>query len=258
MRCYIKKVSKSLHAIVITTIVGLIVPKLLEITGVQLFDKLIIKILLSLAFSAATVVVGVLYFFGVLKNRRDGGKARIGIYLIIVIAICGSSASILNFIKSLSKIVLYIAIGATILATLILLCVILKFALSSKKHKGTSIPLSQNYTGINNDKGQVENIDKNIVSPVATRYRECLTLQNHYCHKQENLKTIDELWQEKDPGERCLTVTTDENPDFLWAKIYKPKYANGKYYGYVKMKNAHETVNGEIYFSNRRIWKLFE
>ena len=98
-----KKVSKSFQAIVATTIVGILIPKLVEITGVQLFDKLIIKILLSSAFFVATVAVGLLYNFGVLKNRKEGGKARIVIYLLIVTAIFGSTASILSFIQSYNK-----------------------------------------------------------------------------------------------------------------------------------------------------------
>lgn len=255
-----KKVSKSFQAIVATTIVGILIPKLVEITGVQLFDKLIIKILLSLAFFVATVAVGILYNFGVLKNRREGGKARIVIYLIIVIAIFGSTASILSFIQVVSEIVLYIAIGIAILVTLIFLCVILKLALSSKKDAKQVNRLPHSYEiVVSDEKKQIKLSEENVVEPVVIQYREEYTpVQDVYSEKQKELKTIDELWKEKDPGAKCLTVTNDENPEFLWAKIYKPKYADGKYYGYVKMKHAYETVNGEIYFSNRRIWKLFE
>lgn len=255
-----KKVSKSFQAIVITTIVGLLIPKLVEITGVQLFDKLIIKILLSLAFSAATVAVGLLYNFGVLKNRKEGGKARIVIYLLIVTAIFGSTASILSFIQVVSEIVLYTVMGTAILLTLILLCVILKLALSSKKDtkKANRLPQS-NKIVVSDEKKENKLSEENVDYPVVIQYREEYTpVQDVYSERQEELKTIDELWKEKDPGAKCLTVTNDENPEFLWAKIYKPKYADGKYYGYVKMKHAYETVNGEIYFSNKRIWKLFE
>ena len=72
------------------------------------------------------------------------------------------------------------------------------------------------------------------------------------------LKTLYELWSERDIGKKCLTATNDENPDLEWVKIYKPPYADGKFYGYVLMNNAHNTVNGEIYFADRPIWRVVE
>lgn len=71
-----------------------------------------------------------------------------------------------------------------------------------------------------------------------------------------SLKNLYELWREMPAGEKCLTATNHENPDLKWVKIYKPPYGNGKFYGYVLMKNARHTVNGEIYFANRKIWEL--
>ena len=68
---------------------------------------------------------------------------------------------------------------------------------------------------------------------------------------------IYELWKEKDVSEKCLTITNNDNPDLKWIKIYKPPYKNGKFYGYIMMMNAHNTVNGEIYFANEPIWKLY-
>lgn len=69
------------------------------------------------------------------------------------------------------------------------------------------------------------------------------------------LKSLYELWDERDLSQKCLTATNDENPDLKWVKVYKPPYANGKFYGYVLMNNARNTVNGEIYYADKKIWR---
>lgn len=69
-------------------------------------------------------------------------------------------------------------------------------------------------------------------------------------------RTLYELAMEHDFSNGCMTVTNDENPNLKWVKIYKPWYANGKFYGYIMMNNAHNTVNGEIFFADRPIWRL--
>ena len=68
------------------------------------------------------------------------------------------------------------------------------------------------------------------------------------------LKTILQLWNEKSPDEKCITITNDENPDLRWVKIYRPRYRDGNFYGYIKMQHARDTVNGIIYSANKPIW----
>ena len=77
----------------------MLIPKLFDITEIALFDKVIWKIVLSLAFNLATIAVGLLYSAKLIHGRVDGGKARISIYLIIVIIILCSASSILVFLK---------------------------------------------------------------------------------------------------------------------------------------------------------------
>jgi hypothetical protein len=65
---------------------------------------------------------------------------------------------------------------------------------------------------------------------------------------KKQLFTIKELWNMRDTLKRCLKATNDEDIDLKWVKIYKPQYCNGKFYGYILMNDAKNTVNGEIYF----------
>ena len=95
-------------------------------------------------------------------------------------------------------------------------------------------------------------INENIVrEPIAAQQSI-----NKEVNQETSLKNLYELWREKPVGEKCLTATNHENPDLKWVKIYKPPYGNGKFYGYVLMNDARHTVNGEIYFADRKIWEL--
>ena len=70
----------------------------------------------------------------------------------------------------------------------------------------------------------------------------------------KKLYTVEELWWQKNPSDKCITITNDDNPNLKWIKIYKPRYNDGNFYGYIKMDNARETVNGIVYFADQSIW----
>ena len=72
--------------------------------------------------------------------------------------------------------------------------------------------------------------------------------------EKTKFKTIEELWNQKDPNAKCITIANCENENLKWVKIYKNRYGDGNFYGYVMMNNARETVNGIIYYSDRPIW----
>ena len=56
-----KKVPKSFQAIIVTLVVGMLLPKLLDFTGIILIDKILTKGLLSIAFNLATIIVGLVF-----------------------------------------------------------------------------------------------------------------------------------------------------------------------------------------------------
>lgn len=256
-----KKVPKSLKAVVITFIVGMLVPKLFDITGIALIDKVIWKILLSLAFNLATIIVGFLFSAKLIRNKVDGGKARISIYLLIVIIILCSTTSVLIFFKEVAKIVL-IVIGMItfIVISVLILNYIFSIIDTKNKFKQTQIKTTYDHKNTNlitlvelNSKGNhLNNDNKSLSDPLIV---------NESSSKKETpieLKTILELWQEFDHSQKCLIITDEENPELKWVKIYKGPYPNGKFYGYVLMQNARNTVNGEIYNADRPSWRIYK
>ena len=72
---------KSIQAIIITTVIGLIIPRLISLSDVGIINKLAWKGLLSGAFSLATLIVGILYSCHLLHGKVSGGKARISIFM---------------------------------------------------------------------------------------------------------------------------------------------------------------------------------
>lgn len=166
----------------------------------------------------------------------------------------GATTAILSFIKTVGIIVLNIF--ACITLVLLITFIIKLFA----AQHGTN-------TTEKNAAKQVIKTDAHIKRATTNKERKlnhptpslAVTPKNQVERQIKTaieLKTIYQLWNEKDPNKKCLTVTNDENPDLMWVKIYKPPYGNGKFYGYVRMNDARDTVNGEIFFADRQIWKL--
>ncbi len=253
-----RKVPKSLQAIIITFLVGMFIPKIFDLTGVALVDKVIWKILLSLAFNAATIIVGLLFSAKLLHGKVEGGKARISMFLIIVIILLCFSSSIIVFIKEVAKTVLIILASLAILAIALL---IINYILSIREKK-SNFKETQNRS-VNLPKPNASNVKKNTnnsISPTQKNIRKTQTATSEQTQQisERKLKSVYELWREFDHQKKCLTITNSENPDLMWVKIYKPPYGNGKFYGYIMMQNARNTVNGEIYYADRAIWSLYE
>ena len=265
-----RKVPKSLQTIVITLLVGMFLPKLISLTGVTLIDKVVWKIVLALAFNLATILVGVLYSAKLLHCKVEGGKARIAIYFVIIVIFLCTASSILLLFKEVAKWVL-IAIGAvTLIFILAIILYYIFFAMDKKNKFKTSQAKSveikkQKEKSIHPVKQQdisaIQEIKKPKQEPViVSEPQEAIPVFNAIEAIEEDpskLKTIYELWAERDDSEKCLTVTNKDNPDLRWVKIYKPPYGNGKFYGYVMMMNARSTISGEIYFADEPIWKIY-
>lgn len=255
-----RKVPKSLQAIIITVLFGMFIPKIFEITGVSLFDKIIIKGILSLSFSAATICVGALFSAHILKDRVVGGKTRILLYILFMIILLSSISTVVSFIQSVSHIIFYVLTGITAVLILILIVWLLIKAISAKK----DFKITQEKSVIHSQKNETDSnrITQNS-QPTPHYIPQSLSVlspnNNIKLHESDRkLKTLYELWFEKDEKHKCLMATNDENPDLKWIKIYKPPYANGKFYGYILMNNARNTVSGEIYFADRKIWRVVD
>ena len=255
-----KKVPKSFQAIIVTLVVGMLLPKLIDFTGIIFIDKILTKGLLSIAFNLATIIVGVGFSIGLLKGKKEGGKARIGIYLFFAILILCFSSVIAVFFDIIGKIVA----GILILVTLFLIIYfIIKVSTTCSKTKNEF-----KHSQINSVQEKSKNIVTTKVQVVEPKLQKSINVEierepiaepktiSQEFYQDSSLKNLYELWREKPAGEKCLTATNHENLDLKWVKIYKPPYGNGKFYGYVLMNNARHTVNGEIYFADRKIWEL--
>lgn len=250
------KNSKSIQAIIITFIAGKIIPKAFDIVSNALLDKLLWKGILNASFAIATFVVGVLYTLGIISGRVTGGKSRIVIYFISIALLAYAVAKVCAFVQEILpmiKIALFlIAIFATIwVIGLMIRCCSRKKELKKAQKKSAEnncllVPIQPKQEVF---EIAITPVSTSTFSPIATAPDIVVTSD-----RTKN-KTLYQLWHEKGEDEKCLTVTNDENPDLEWIKIYKPPYRNGKFYGYILMRNARNTVNGEIYFASRAIWK---
>ena len=262
-----KKPSKSIQAIIITLIAGMIIPKIFDISGNALLDKFLWKGVLSASFSVATIIVGVLYAGKFITGKVAGGKSRISIYFILIAIFASAASAICAFIREISPIVKIVLASVTILAITLLIAKLIAFCFKVKKDFKTTQERSvtkkeSSTTALPVHKAPV--VEKKVATaPIiasnggkdsSQNVETPLSSHSVICNENEG-KTLFELWKEKGINEKCLTATNDENPDLKWVKIYKPPYPNGKFYGYVMMCNAHNTVNGEIYFADRSIWR---
>lgn len=263
-----KKSSKSIQAIIITLIAGMIIPKVFDISGNALLDKFLWKGVLSASFSVATIIVGMLYAGKFISGKVAGGKSRISIYFILIAIFASVASAVCAFIRKISPIIKIVLASVTILAITLLIVKLIVFCFKVKKNfkitQERSVVKKESSASVLpvNKDPVVEKKVATAVSTIALNVGKDSTqnlempLSSHIviCNENEG-KTLFELWKEKDINEKCLTATNDENPDLKWVKIYKPPYPNGKFYGYVMMCNAHNTVNGEIYFADRSIWR---
>ena len=263
-----KKPSKSIQTIIITLIAGMIIPKIFDISGNALLDKFLWKGVLSASFSVATIIVGLLYAGKFITGKVAGGKSRISIYFILIAIFASAVSAVCAFIREISPIIKMALALVTILAITLLIAKLIRFGFKvkkdfritqersvAKKESSTSVlPVSKDPIVENKVPADAPTIASNVGKYSAQNVQ--ISSSSHIVSGNENEgKTLFELWDEKDINEKCLTATNDENPDLKWVKIYKPPYPNGKFYGYVMMCNAHNTVNGEIYFADRSIWR---
>lgn len=261
-----KKPSKSIQAIIITLIAGMIIPKIFDISGNALLDKFLWKGVLSVSFSVATIIVGMLYAGKFITGKVAGGKSRISIYFILIAIFASVASAVCAFVREISPVVKIVLASVTILAITLLIVKLIRFCFKVKKDFKITQERSvtkKEFSGPVLPIHKVPVVEKKVATSIIVSNVEGNSTQNLETHSSscdvvcnENKgKTLFELWEEKDISEKCLTATNDENPDLKWVKIYKSPYSNGKFYGYVMMCNAHNTVNGEIYFADRPIWR---
>lgn len=252
-----KKVKKSFKAILITLLVGTIVPNIFNISKNSIENKIVWKILLSLAFTISTIMVGKLFSLGIIKNRRTGGKTRIcGYLLFALIFILGTPimSTIFDTASKIGKIILGLISSIILTFALIKAIKIMKTKIKTKK-PNTFLKLNNdvvvNKLNCNNKEShKTLNLNLNESNNKFSNILEEKAVEK----VSKKLYTVEELWWQKNPSDKCITITNDDNPNLKWIKIYKPRYNDGNFYGYIKMDNARETINGIVYYADQSIW----
>ena len=128
-----KKPSKSIQAIIITLIAGMIIPKIFDISGNALLDKFLWKGVLSASFSVATIIVGLLYAGRFITGKVAGGKSRISIYFILIAIFASAASAVCAFIREISPILKMALALITILAITLLIVKLIRFCFKVKR-----------------------------------------------------------------------------------------------------------------------------
>ena len=55
-----------------------------------------------------------------------------------------------------------------------------------------------------------------------------------------------------------MCIRDSSNSNLKWVKIYNPPHKDGRFFGYIMMKNARNTFYGEIYYANKKIWNRID
>ncbi len=154
---------------------------------------MIFKIISTIAFVVGTACVGYLFKLRLITNRTDGGKARIFLYITIYLTLIGVLFGIVSFLEDSG---VYILEGLFVVASIWLFIAMFK---NKKVTKSNKIQRQRCKIVIQ----QKENESKK--EHVAT----------HVVQKQpeEQLKTLYQLWNEKDVTAKSIAVTNTINPD---------------------------------------------
>lgn len=216
-----RKIAISVDMRIWKWLIGLFIGAI-ALTGCKFIDKLIWRGFIAIAFYVATLIVGVLYSLKLLVTREDGGKARLGIFVIVLFFLYSIFDAIITFLANIDLLIY-------ILVYLVLLGVIVSiWSYSYCKQKNDLITKVEAFE--NN-----ENAIKNEI-------------------KEQSLFTLTELWEEyKENLINKKIRTTRKGVDFV--KIKKGPYGKN-FYGDIKFLNNNLPYNGEIYYSQNKVWYI--
>ena len=239
------KVKKSFQTVIFLLIVGMLLPKIAEITGNALADKIIAKAIINIAFSSATIIVGILFSIGFLRNRRMGGQTRVVLCVIIIVMLLCATSIVVSFIENVELWIVYLLSPlALVLILSIVFWYVVKMYNTKKQFRDT-----QNTN--------VEWAEEDVVN----EQRGALVEQSEIKTEAVSIvptKTLYQIWNEKTSTDSSIKVANLSNSNLKWVKIYNPPHKDGRFFGYIMMKNARNTFYGEIYYANKKIWNRID
>ncbi|MDY0277474.1 MAG: hypothetical protein RBQ97_05275 [Acholeplasma sp.] len=213
-------------------IIGLILGTMI-FSGIAIVDDLIVKLSMGLAASLAFSIVGSFYTAGLITSRADGGKARIVIFIFLLVFFLYIFTQIAKGIIWLFSFPIWIYIVLlSIGAVLLIIVMINNYKIAKRRY-------SKQQT--------VEPSPKPIVMP-----KEAV---NESVYKEEQIfKTIRELLQEE--KDRIYIIATNNNPyspGLQYVKVYKNALSYSNIKGYIKMDHA-AAFWGDIYYADEKRW----
>ncbi len=203
-------------------------------SGIALVDELIVKISMVAASSLAFTIVGSFYSAGIITSRADGGKARMVLFVILLLFFLYVFTQIANGVIWLFSFPIWIYIVILFIATLLLIIVMLY---KDKKTKKLYIASKKE------DIYVVANVDD--------------TIQKSYeaeIPPTKELTTIRELLiREKNQNYIKAYHNDPHSPGLQYVKVYKSALNHSEIKGYIKMDNA-AAFWGDVYYSEDKRW----
>jgi len=202
------------------------------VSGIGIIDEIVVKGIITTSASIAFALVGGLYSASLISTRADGGKARIIIFVILIVLFMNIFILVTQFFTWLLSGPIWLYILILVLSPVLLVLHIRKNALirneyieESLKHKDAAF---QTVSIIDN-----ETSGKNIIE----------------------LKTIYQLLAENKDKE-CIYIEkiNDHSPNLEYVKVSQKALEYPVLKGYFKMDKAG--FFAEIYYSDKKIWKL--
>ena len=216
-----RKISVSIDMKIWKWLIGLFVGAV-ALTGCKFIDKLIWKGFIAISFYIATLIVGVMYSLKLLVTKKDGGKARLFIFVMVLFFLYSVFDVIVTFLTSIDLRV-YILVSAILLGVIVII-----WSYSYCKQKKDLIT----------EVDEFKKNETNIINEV----------------QEHSFFTLTELWEKyKDNLINKKIRTSRQGVDFV--KIKKSPYGK-KFYGDIKFSNNNLPYNGEIYYSQNKVWYI--
>lgn len=210
----------------------------LTFSGIALVDNLIVKISLASASAIAFSAVGFLYTAGLIVSKSEGGKARFGIFVFLLILLLYVFTQIAKGIIWLFSFPMWLYI--------VIICgasfgIVLFVTLKEKKTK-TEYRQSDFVANSLKELPSKNDIPA-VIKPIDSE-------------KKSALFTLPELIYSKPANEKSIKVTRIDSlsPEFEYARVYRIPEFGKPVMGYIKMKNG-PAFWGQVYYAFDAVWK---
>jgi len=216
-------------------IIGLILGALI-FSGIAIVDDIIVKISMAAASSLAFSIVGALYTAGLISSRADGGKARLYIFIILLVVF-------LYIFTQIAKGVIWLFLFPTwIYIVIVIISIIILISIMTNRQRKSAFQYKAT--------GQKNSFETKINHSVERH-------DNQIVERGVILKSIPELLVQESEKDYILAANdSPHSPGLKYVKVYKKSLAYSDIKGYIKMDNAIPFW-GDIYYANDKRWYVY-